>query len=115
MSQPKRIRLSRADGWRLPANAVRVDHGTVYGNPFVVGQDGTGAECVGRFWALLAGHVCLTCRSGVMEQMEARARILTHLAHLRGKDLACWCALDAPCHADVLLVLANGLVCEAVS
>ncbi|MFZ4687885.1 MAG: DUF4326 domain-containing protein [Polymorphobacter sp.] len=27
---------------------------------------------------------------------------------LRGKNLACWCALDAPCHVDVLLALANG-------
>lgn len=27
--------------------------------------------------------------------------------NLRGKNLACWCALDAPCHADVLLELAN--------
>lgn len=26
---------------------------------------------------------------------------------LRGKDLACWCRLDQPCHADVLLELAN--------
>lgn len=26
---------------------------------------------------------------------------------LRGKDLACWCPLDAPCHADVLLRIAN--------
>lgn len=26
---------------------------------------------------------------------------------LRGKNLACWCALDKPCHADVLLDLAN--------
>lgn len=26
---------------------------------------------------------------------------------LAGKDLACWCPLDRPCHADVLLELAN--------
>ncbi|NUO35598.1 MAG: DUF4326 domain-containing protein [Dermatophilaceae bacterium] len=26
---------------------------------------------------------------------------------LRGKDLACWCPLDQPCHADVLLEVAN--------
>jgi hypothetical protein len=26
---------------------------------------------------------------------------------LRGKNLACWCSLDQPCHADVLLELAN--------
>ena len=29
------------------------------------------------------------------------------VAELRGKDLACWCPLDEPCHADVLLELAN--------
>jgi hypothetical protein len=26
---------------------------------------------------------------------------------LAGKDLACWCPLGQPCHADVLLELAN--------
>ena len=25
---------------------------------------------------------------------------------LRGHDLACWCPLDQPCHADILLKLA---------
>lgn len=29
-------------------------------------------------------------------------------AELRGKNLACWCPLDQPCHADVLLEIANG-------
>jgi uncharacterized protein DUF4326 len=28
-------------------------------------------------------------------------------AALRGRDLACWCPLDVPCHADVLLEVAN--------
>jgi hypothetical protein len=26
---------------------------------------------------------------------------------LRGHDLCCWCSLDQPCHADVLLEIAN--------
>lgn len=30
-----------------------------------------------------------------------------NLAALRGKNLGCWCPLDMPCHADVLLDLAN--------
>jgi hypothetical protein len=30
-----------------------------------------------------------------------------YLGELRGHDLACWCPLGAPCHADVLLELAN--------
>lgn len=29
-------------------------------------------------------------------------------AELAGKDLACWCPLYEPCHADVLLEIANG-------
>jgi hypothetical protein len=28
-------------------------------------------------------------------------------AELAGKDLACWCALDQPCHVDILLAIAN--------
>lgn len=35
------------------------------------------------------------------------------LEHLRGKNLACWCHLDAPCHADIYLDVANRPVCEA--
>ena len=37
-------------------------------------------------------------RSSQVEQIRAE---------LRGKDLACWCPLDQPCHADVLLEIAN--------
>lgn len=34
-------------------------------------------------------------------------------AALAGRDLACWCPLDGPCHADVLLEVANGPFPEA--
>lgn len=37
---------------------------------------------------------------GVYPMLEAKRL-------LRGKNLACWCPLDQPCHADVLLELAN--------
>jgi hypothetical protein len=36
-----------------------------------------------------------------------RNRLVLLLPSLRGKNLACWCPLDQPCHADVLLELAN--------
>ena len=29
------------------------------------------------------------------------------LDELRGKDLACWCKIGEPCHADILIELAN--------
>ncbi|MEM8822070.1 MAG: DUF4326 domain-containing protein [Pseudomonadota bacterium] len=43
-------------------------------------------------------------RTGMLAR---RKIILDRLPELRGRDLACFCALDAPCHADVLLRLAN--------
>jgi len=39
---------------------------------------------------------------------EAPPSIERIKAELRGKNLACWCRLDQPCHADVLLEIANG-------
>lgn len=94
---PTRVRLSRAKGWRMPANTVKVTRGPGmrWGNPFKVGDDVPGmpgepmdAEDARQYFRLFA-----------VEGMD--------LAPLRGKNLACWCALDAPCHADVLLELAN--------
>lgn len=39
---------------------------------------------------------------------SCRLPIADELHELRGKNLACWCPLDQPCHADILLELANG-------
>jgi hypothetical protein len=32
---------------------------------------------------------------------------------LAGKDLACWCLIDGPCHADFLLEIASGAYADA--
>ena len=89
---PVRLQLSRRRGWRLPDNAVSVARPTRWGNPFRIGVDGDAAACVARF----------------REWMLAEpARVEAARASLRGRDLACWCAPDAPCHADVLIELAN--------
>ena len=37
-----------------------------------------------------------------------RPDLYAALPTLAGRDLACWCPLDQPCHADVLLEIANG-------
>lgn len=36
-----------------------------------------------------------------------RTRLVEALPRLRGKNLACFCGPDRPCHADVLLEIAN--------
>lgn len=92
---PVRIQLRRTKGWRKPERAVVVARPTRWGNPFRVGVDGDRVGCRDRFReVLLAGELAFTV-SDVRRQ-------------LAGRDLACWCGPDAPCHADVLLEVANG-------
>lgn len=92
---PHRVQLSRAKGWRMPANTVSVARPGRWGNPFRIGDFGipTAREAVVRFREWMDGRVV-----GPKQPNPAL---------LRGKNLACWCRLDAPCHADVLLDLAN--------
>lgn len=105
--KPKRVRLSRAKGWKMPDNTVKVDRTTKWGNPFVVGQHGTRAECVHFYAKLAAGYICLTAGPTAEEQRVARVWMEKASDQLRGRNLACWCPLDAPCHADILLEIAN--------
>ncbi|MDR7232782.1 hypothetical protein J2X45_003892 [Caulobacter sp. BE264] len=95
--RPIRVQLRRAKGWRMPDNTVKVDRSTQWGNhDFIVGEDGDAEHCVEMFHHDLNKFAVF--HPGKFDDW---------IAPLRGKNLACWCALDAPCHADVLLELAN--------
>lgn len=87
---PRVVRL-RGRGGAVPPGAVRIDRRSPWGNPFVIGRDGTREEVIERYRASLLADPALL----------ARAR-----QELRGRDLACWCA-PLPCHGDVLLALVN--------
>lgn len=106
MSTPHRIQLRRAKGWRMPAGTVKVDRTTQWGNPFVVGKHGTREECVRLFMLLMAGNICLST-GNAEEQVKCYRYVSRHRRSLRGKNLACWCPPGKPCHADVLLEIAN--------
>lgn len=95
---PKRVQRKRTKGFRLPVGCVYVGRPTKWGNPYRIGdvlhddaqQPLTREDTVMLFKAFPA------------QEFEP-----TELAKLRGKDLACWCPLSRPCHADVLLEIAN--------
>ena len=72
-------------------NGVYVGRPTKWGNPFIVGGDGTREEVVAKYKALIATRPAL---------QEAAKR------ELRGRNLVCYCAPLA-CHADILLEIAN--------
>ena len=102
--QPKRIQRKRTKGWRMPEDAVYVGRGTQWGNPFRLGTPNADDCMVGYRADIVAKYryEIVQMNGGFVGFNSAWVQ-----RHLRGKDLACWCPLDQPCHADVLLELAN--------
>ena len=89
---PTRFQRSRRKGARLPSGVVVVTRPTKWGNPhpLSLGRE----QAVARYHEdLPAGRLAIT-----VDDVERE---------LRGRDLACYCPLDGPCHADVLLEMAN--------
>lgn len=124
MSAPKRIQLRRTKGWRKPEGAVIVARPSRWGNPFAVGGLMGLDDSLALYRNLAKGvwspqipierrwpdHYCGRIYLAHIEWSERMGDHPLHMvrSHLAGKDLACWCPLDAPCHADVLLEIANG-------
>ncbi|WP_179446696.1 DUF4326 domain-containing protein [Naumannella cuiyingiana] len=94
MTPPQRLRMSRARGSRLPDEARSVAYPTIWANPFrpPVRTAEANERAVEQYRAWLT----------TQPELVQRAQ-----AELPGRDLACWCPLDLPCHADVLLAIAN--------
>lgn len=80
--------LNRKNGF--PKGAIYVGRPSVWGNPYVIGKDGTRKEVIAQYAVYF----------------YASKKLLARIEELRGKDLVCWCApLD--CHASILLAEAN--------
>lgn len=85
----------------MPANTVYVGRPTKWGNPYRVGD---------RFMLEILDHssVVYPLFDNYLYQKLFVDKTLD-IKELQGKNLACWCPLDKPCHADLLLQLANML------
>ena len=110
---PERIQLRRTKGYRKPEGAVVVSRPTRWGNPFV-STDPARAVDLYRRWlttgncdVMIGGDTGLSL-AYLPSWNHADTLRMRLREELRGRDLACWCRLDRPCHADVLLELANG-------
>jgi hypothetical protein len=91
---PKRIQQRRIPGWRKPDNTIVVGRWSKWANPFIVGEAGVpDAEAAVRLYRMFLGI--------------PGNPLVALLPELHRNDLACWCPLDQPCHADVLLEFAN--------
>ena len=70
-------------------DVMRIDRATKFGNPFVIGRDGSRAEVIGKY------------RAWLWREIRAGRMPLEDLAALKGKRLACHCS-PKPCHGLVL-------------
>ena len=105
---PERIQRRRTKGWRMPQGAVYVGRPSRWGNPFIIGQ--TITPPIERYepkpvFVRDAAHAKLLYSVWLQASANRCADIVPLLG---GHDLCCWCPLDRPCHADVLLRLAAG-------
>jgi len=133
-----RITRQRTKGWRKPEGAVIVTRPTIWGNPWGIGKPGTidlvldGAACrfctdleitqvraksLYRDWletgtltnAATPQNLTDLGQRGMIDHLHGRRKlILSEIHTLRGRDLCCFCKPGTPCHADVLMEIANG-------
>lgn len=117
--KPQRMQLSRKAGFNLQAAskalnglpARRITRPGKWGNPFTIDEtaerygldrDAAQAKAVALCGAWLKGTLDKKLSPGAP---PSRAEIRSELA---GHNLACWCKPGTPCHADVLIEMANG-------
>lgn len=119
MTTPKRVQMTRRHPWRADnPDAVIVARPSRWGNPYrvirhtepgcegwAVVRDGWNLACFGDTHDTQAHH---HAQQRAVDYFERDVLPRLDLTPLRGRDLACWCPLDQPCHADVLLSIANG-------
>lgn len=100
---PIRIQRKRTRGWKMPENTVYVGRPGKWGNPFkpgmVIREQGT-LEVVKEL------KTVKDCIDWYKKWLRYMGKI-EDIRELKGKNLACWCKEGEPCHADVLLEIAN--------
>lgn len=110
--KPIRIQRKRIKGWRMPENTISVCRPGAWGNPYKVTKEG-------KCWFVIDEKLnrkmeCEDELQAIRYSLELFQKMaLKHRwdyyapFYLKGRNLACWCPLDKPCHTDILLKLAN--------
>lgn len=132
--KPIRVQRKRTKGWRMPPNTLYVGRPTKWGNPFrVIYAIGTwmvktDVDDLCTRILIENGHAFYrtkeeaikdsvklyeiwlfpyTHKTGRLEDYYISKIHSDEIAELTGKNLACFCPLNQPCHADILLKYAN--------
>jgi hypothetical protein len=118
----KRIQRKRTKGWKMPGNTICVSRPSKWGNPLKLVGDciyihsGYRRRLLDPWVYYTVGDIddLIYLYRKLWDETEFSNKDLQHwsdgfkkldLNELKGKDLACWCPLSSPCHADVLIEL----------
>lgn len=117
---PIRVQRKRVKGWRMPENTLSVTRPGEFGNPFVIGgyyKIGNGKNgfswlrCLDEVLAIKQGFTKINTATEAVEWFKRYIELYplreNVIEKIRNKNLACWCKVGQPCHADVLLEIAN--------
>lgn len=112
--EPKRVQATQEAAEQLP-NTVYVGNGSKWANPGVVGMvDWYNGNVINNDYDLLRYFGEFVAMDYASSKMSVKMGVprpnrypQTIIRDLRGKNLACLCELDQPCHADSLLAIAN--------
>lgn len=93
----------------MPANTISVTRPGIFGNPFTIQQMQEAGFSNPRKMSIHAFREWLKEEPNEwnIQYPEKRKKLLENLHRLRNKNLACFCAQDEECHADVLLEAAQ--------
>ena len=81
----------RTKGWRMPRSAVYVGRPSPWGNPWRVTAVDDPSQAVEKYRRYAVEHAA--DGTGWLDPLRDATA------------LVCWCSLDQPCHADVLIEL----------
>ena len=104
---PERIQRSRRKGWKLPTGSVYVGRPSKWGNEWTMHDAAAWNILPPERQAWLVRKYRFDLHGGLAGNFEETVTEADVRRELRGKDLCCWCPLGRPCHADVLLEIAN--------
>lgn len=118
--KPIRIQRKRTKGWKMPENTLSVTRPGKYGNIFKVGEilsytrritkvnkdsSISGRLYTGKLKVKNKKHSLQLYRDYAESKFDNGEWDKEEI--LKYDYIACWCALDKPCHVDILLELAN--------
>jgi len=72
---------------------IYIGHGTIWGNPYIIGQDGNRKEVIDKYRQYALGN----------------KEIMDSLPFLKNKVLGCWCKPKI-CHGDILIELVENKI-----